>query len=72
MFFLSDVQGDEGLPSQSIESEVAAADIVVKLDFAKPFQFLNLGVLAYLGASEALAQVGVGWVRERETHARMI
>jgi len=27
--------------------------------FAKPFQFLNLGVLAYIGASQALAQVAV-------------
>ena len=29
------------------------------LEYAKPFQFLNLGVLAYLGASTALAQVSV-------------
>lgn len=28
-------------------------------DFAKPFQFLNLGVLAYIGASKALAQVSI-------------
>jgi NADH dehydrogenase FAD-containing subunit len=27
--------------------------------YAKPFQFLNLGILAYIGASEALAQVTV-------------
>jgi NADH dehydrogenase FAD-containing subunit len=27
--------------------------------YAKPFQFLNLGVLAYIGASEALAQISV-------------
>jgi NADH dehydrogenase FAD-containing subunit len=27
--------------------------------FAKPFQFLNLGILAYVGASEAIAQVAV-------------
>ena len=30
-----------------------------KVDYAKPFQFLNLGVLAYVGASQALAQVSV-------------
>ena len=29
------------------------------LEYAKPFQFLNLGVLAYIGASRALAQVSV-------------
>lgn len=29
------------------------------LEYAKPFQFLNLGVLAYIGAAEALAQVNV-------------
>jgi NADH dehydrogenase FAD-containing subunit len=28
--------------------------------YAKPFQFLNLGVLAYVGASKALAQISVG------------
>ena len=28
-------------------------------EFAKPFQFLNLGVLAYIGASKALAQVSI-------------
>lgn len=29
------------------------------VEYAKPFQFLNLGVLAYIGASRALAQVSV-------------
>lgn len=33
---------------------------VVKGKFAKPFQFLNLGILAYTGAGGALAQVQVG------------
>lgn len=32
---------------------------VVKGKFAKPFQFLNLGILAYTGADGALAQVQV-------------
>jgi NADH:ubiquinone reductase (non-electrogenic) len=31
----------------------------VVIEYAKPFQFLNLGVLAYIGASEALAQISV-------------
>lgn len=35
---------------------------VVKGKFAKPFQFLNLGILAYTGAGGALAQVQVGGV----------
>jgi NADH dehydrogenase FAD-containing subunit len=30
------------------------------LEYGKPFQFLNLGVLAYIGASEALAQISIG------------
>ena len=30
------------------------------IEFAKPFQFLNLGVLAYIGASTALAQINIG------------
>jgi NADH dehydrogenase FAD-containing subunit len=29
------------------------------IDYAKPFQFLNLGVLAYIGAAQALAQISV-------------
>lgn len=33
---------------------------VVEGKFAKPFQFLNLGILAYTGAGGALAQVQVG------------
>ncbi|CAM9578122.1 unnamed protein product, partial [Laminaria digitata] len=33
---------------------------VVKGKFAKPFQFLNLGILAYTGADGALAQVQIG------------
>lgn len=32
---------------------------IVKGKFAKPFQFLNLGILAYTGAGGALAQVQV-------------
>jgi hypothetical protein len=29
------------------------------LQLAKPFQFLNLGVMAYVGANSALAQIQV-------------
>ena len=29
------------------------------VEYAKPFQFLNLGVLAYVGASQAMAQISV-------------
>ena len=29
------------------------------MEYAKPFQFLNLGVLAYIGGSEALAQISL-------------
>lgn len=37
---------------------------VVKGKFAKPFQFLNLGILAYTGAGGALAQVQVRSLRK--------
>jgi len=40
--------------SESIASFAAQAD-----DYAKPFQFLNLGILAYTGGGSALAQVQV-------------
>jgi NADH dehydrogenase FAD-containing subunit len=29
------------------------------VEYAKPFQFLNLGALAYVGASKALAQISI-------------
>lgn len=35
------------------------SDAKAAIEFAKPFQFLNLGVLAYLGASQALAQIHI-------------
>jgi len=35
-------------------------DSMRRKKFAKPFQFLNLGILAYTGSSNALAQVEVG------------
>ena len=35
------------------------SDEVEEVFFAVPFQYLNLGVLAYLGASQALAQVSM-------------
>lgn len=38
---------------------------VVEGKFAKPFQFLNLGILAYTGAGGALAQVQVGAAASR-------
>ena len=43
--------------SNAITTE--ASEEAEQLLFAKPFQFLNLGILAYIGASEALAQVSV-------------
>ena len=42
-----------------ISSELSKSSNDEDIEFAKPFQFLNLGVLAYLGASQALAQVSV-------------
>ena len=45
-----------------ISERVSVGEIGVRKEksvFAKPFQFLNLGILAYVGASEALAQVAV-------------
>ena len=65
--------GSEGVPSEGEEPEDVPLSeklglSVVKGKFAKPFQFLNLGILAYTGADGALAQVqvraniGLGWV----------
>jgi len=45
--------GTIGLPVEGEESEATSVEV------AKPFQFLNLGVLAYIGASEALAEIAV-------------
>ena len=51
-----------GPPEKSPEyeptlSESIAAFSTGSKDFAKPFQFLNLGILAYTGGGSALAQV---------------
>lgn len=47
--------------TSSAKSTVLTPEAMHKrnLEYAKPFQFLNLGVLAYIGASRALAQVSV-------------
>ena len=39
--------------------QLGIADEENKIEYAKNFQFLNLGILAYIGASQALAQVSV-------------
>jgi NADH dehydrogenase FAD-containing subunit len=39
--------------------EEAKDDSRKVVEYAKPFQFLNLGVLAYVGAAEAVAQISV-------------
>eukprot|EP00904_Undaria_pinnatifida_P011571 jgi/Undpi1/7544/HiC_scaffold_22.g10017.m1 len=57
--------GSEGVPSEGEEPEDVPLSeklglSVVKGKFAKPFQFLNLGILAYTGADGALAQVQIG------------
>jgi len=46
--------GTLGLAVDAMEKEVGG-----RVEVAKPFQFLNLGVLAYIGASEALAQISL-------------
>lgn len=61
---MSSAHGDEGAAEASEKSENVPLSeklglSVVKGKFAKPFQFLNLGILAYTGAGEALAQVQV-------------
>ena len=55
-----------GVPSSEASSDSGDVPLseklglsVVKGKFAKPFQFLNLGILAYTGADGALAQVQV-------------
>ena len=49
--------GQLGVQVESINEGGCSRDIAIEL--AKPFQFLNLGVLAYIGASQALAQINV-------------
>eukprot|EP01039_Chlorochromonas_danica_P005982 gene5982-6587_t len=50
--FISDKVG-LGQLALSVENEK------YDVDYAKPFQFLNLGILAYIGASQALAQIAL-------------
>ena len=57
--------GQLGVSKIETLKKVSATGAVVeikennKTEYAKPFQFLNLGVLAYVGASQALAQISV-------------
>lgn len=60
------VTSGDGLEDSVEDSETENVPLSEKLGlsivegkFAKPFQFLNLGVLAYTGAGGALAQVQV-------------
>ncbi len=45
-----------GITETSLSDEIAGFAITSRA-FAKPFQFLNLGILAYTGGGSALAQV---------------
>lgn len=57
--------GQLGVSKVETLKKVSATGAVVEIkqyddiEYAKPFQFLNLGVLAYVGASQALAQISV-------------
>ncbi|CAM9533373.1 unnamed protein product [Scytosiphon promiscuus] len=59
----SDAKGDKVPLSEKLGLSI------VKGKFAKPFQFLNLGILAYTGAGGALAQVQVGKESVKSTGA---
>ena len=57
--------GQELPPKRNPEHEATVSEQIAKLstktdEYAKPFQFLNLGILAYTGGGSALAQVGTG------------
>ena len=57
--------GQELPPTRNPEHEATVSEQIAKLstktdEYAKPFQFLNLGILAYTGGGSALAQVGTG------------
>jgi len=62
---LSSVISQEGLqlpPTRNLESEITWSERIPMLvtrseEYAKPFQFLNLGILAYTGGNSALAQI---------------
>lgn len=53
----SDTRGEDGGEKVPLSEKLGLS--IVKGKFAKPFQFLNLGILAYTGAGGALAQVQV-------------
>ena len=48
-------------PVRNVDSERSASECIASMgyrsDFAKPFQFLNLGILAYTGGNTALSQI---------------
>eukprot|EP00968_Pinguiococcus_pyrenoidosus_P000032 scaffold4_cov247-Pinguiococcus_pyrenoidosus.AAC.8 len=60
----SDIRSsDRFMPAQQRDSGKGAADAAAALEppqrFAKPFQFLNLGILAYVGNDKGIAQLQV-------------
>lgn len=57
------VHGGTERPKSPLSEKLGLS--VVQGKFAKPFQFLNLGILAYTGAGGALAQVQVGVIERR-------
>lgn len=62
----SPISGQDLLPpTRNSEHESMLSEKIANLSmrsdkYAKPFQFLNLGILAYTGGGSALAQVGTG------------
>lgn len=61
LVFASEVVGvgAVGTSVSRVNNSTGSTESETDLVVAKPFQFLNLGVLAYIGASEALSQVSV-------------
>ena len=57
LFFLFNLHYDNNFLFLKIYENGEVEEVTV--EYAKPFQFLNLGVLAYIGASQALAQISV-------------
>ena len=53
------VETEAGAGQEEGADAALSPRVAGQVEFAKPFQFLNLGVLAYIGASKALAQINV-------------
>eukprot|EP00288_Rhodomonas_lens_P008258 CAMPEP_0177739360 /NCGR_PEP_ID=MMETSP0484_2-20121128/26984_1 /TAXON_ID=354590 /ORGANISM="Rhodomonas lens, Strain RHODO" /LENGTH=665 /DNA_ID=CAMNT_0019253417 /DNA_START=98 /DNA_END=2098 /DNA_ORIENTATION=+ len=65
--FSKEAKWDEVLPELEVDKSENFIDGIRRKRYAKPFQFLNLGILAYTGGDNALAEIDVAGSKIQST-----